>query len=359
MEPNNLVVTVLSAKGLNLKNHNKLDAYVSLTLSGSGTWKSKVQTDIKKTTTGDSTWNQRCEFTVNGLDSILTVLVNHKTVLGTTECVGGLEFPVRLYLNQRMPIWFRLCKKSNLTQVSPEKYRGELMLKFEFSYKALSSSTMSINVLHGPSKLETLKRKMHIGKKKDRFSDTASIAGYPQNFQRRSSLCITDSAPSITRSELDSDGLIVPPLQSTMLNPFGSSQGVGPPSMSGHGHGSLSSYSRQTSLASIRQSLNSSPVAISEADEISSIPPPRPRSVASSGFGSTRSTTASLTAHNKASPGPSLEELLTTIEDQRMQLMHKEAKIRDLQEYIGSLLSRIIEKDPSLLEAKPHPSSLY
>lgn len=57
------MLTVLSARGLTLKGHNKLDAYVSLSLSGEGSWKSKVQTDIRKTT-GDCSWDQRCELYV-------------------------------------------------------------------------------------------------------------------------------------------------------------------------------------------------------------------------------------------------------------------------------------------------------
>ncbi|VDM40629.1 unnamed protein product [Toxocara canis] len=148
MEPNNLVVTVLSARGLSLKGHSKIDAYVNLSLNGPGSWKSKVQTDIRRTT-GDCVWDQRCEFVVYGLDSIITITVYHKTVLGTSESIGVLEFPLRAQYERQAPMWFRLRKKNKTAgDSSQQKYRGELLLKFEFSNK-LSTSMTSLNTIHG------------------------------------------------------------------------------------------------------------------------------------------------------------------------------------------------------------------
>lgn len=53
--------SVISARGLSLKGRGKLDVFVNLILSGSGSWKSKVQTDAIRTTGDDCTWDQRCE----------------------------------------------------------------------------------------------------------------------------------------------------------------------------------------------------------------------------------------------------------------------------------------------------------
>lgn len=49
---------------------------------------------------------------------------------------------------------------------------------------------------------------------------------------------------------------------------------------------------------------------------------------------------------------PSREELLKNINDLRIELARKDAKINDLQDYIGKLLARIMEKNPEMLEVK-------
>lgn len=55
--------TVISARGLSLKGHNKLEAFVNLTIDGKENWKSKVQTDVIRTA-ADCKWDQRCELYV-------------------------------------------------------------------------------------------------------------------------------------------------------------------------------------------------------------------------------------------------------------------------------------------------------
>lgn len=221
---NNLVVTVISARGLSLKGHNKLEAFVNLTISGKGNWKSKVQTDIVRTT-ADCKWNQRCEFTLNDLDSTLTITVNHRTVLGTADCIGAIELPLHSLLHVRMPTWYRLCKKGKYENNGQQmKYRGEIYLKFEFSNKVctianknLSVSSFSINSLHGSSKLDTLKRKMRFGKKKiiDK-SDATSLITLPQYNHRRSSICevcpTNPKSDHISIVDFNRDGLITPPV---------------------------------------------------------------------------------------------------------------------------------------------------
>uniref|UniRef100_A0A0M3J1V2 C2 domain-containing protein n=1 Tax=Anisakis simplex TaxID=6269 RepID=A0A0M3J1V2_ANISI len=236
-------VSVLSARGLALKGHNKIDAYVSLSLSGPGSWKSKVQTDIRKTT-GNCEWNQRCEFVVYGLDSVLTVTANHKTVLGTAECIGVIEFQLRQQYGKMAPMWFRLRKKGKANEdLATQKYRGELLLKFEFSNK-LSTSMTSLNTVHGSSALSALKRKMHLGKKDDR--DTVSMAaGLPSSYSKvfgrgspqptagaginfnslqrnpRAATVSSDGGSELQQAGFDRSGLIVPPLKAQ--NSIGSS----------------------------------------------------------------------------------------------------------------------------------------
>lgn len=59
------------------------------------------------------------------------------------------------------------------------------MIAFEFSNKVGSSiSMLSLNSVAKENKLDKLKRKMHIGKRKDKF-DTQSMASY--SLSRKSS----------------------------------------------------------------------------------------------------------------------------------------------------------------------------
>uniref|UniRef100_A0A1I8EXT7 FIP-RBD domain-containing protein n=1 Tax=Wuchereria bancrofti TaxID=6293 RepID=A0A1I8EXT7_WUCBA len=260
---------VISARGLSLKGHNKLEAFVNLTISGKGNWKSKVQTDIVRTT-ADCKWDQRCE----------------------------------LYV----------------------------------FYFIISSS-----------KLDTLKRKMRFGKKKNiDKSDATSILSLPQYSHRRSSLC--EVCPTIPKSDhisivdFNRDGLITPPVATKFATlPHNSKRTDG-----------ILFGSRRTSISSNRNSLNSSPVPIvGEIDGFdSSVIVSRPRSATSSGFGSARSTVINNSDLASISHCPSREELIKNVNDLRMELARKDAKINDLQDYIGKLLSRIMEKNPDMLEIK-------
>ncbi|EFO18185.2 hypothetical protein LOAG_10310 [Loa loa] len=110
-------------------------------------------------------------------------------------------------------------------------------------------------------------------------------------------------------------------------------------------------------MSSNRNSLNSSPVLTAgEIDGFESsaqVIIPRPNSATSSGFGSARSTVINGSDLTSISHYPSREELLKNINDLRVELARKDAKINDLQDYIGKLLSRIMEKNPEMLEVKP------
>uniref|UniRef100_A0A914ZVW4 FIP-RBD domain-containing protein n=1 Tax=Parascaris univalens TaxID=6257 RepID=A0A914ZVW4_PARUN len=380
MEPNNLVVTVLSARGLTLKGHNKLDAYVSLSLSGEGSWKSKVQTDIRKTT-GDCSWDQRCEFVVYGLDSVMAITVYHKTMLGNSEAIGALEFPLKAQYGKRAPVWLRLHKKGKIVDgSSQQKYRGELQLKFEFSNK-LSTSMTSLNTVHGSTAFDALRRKMHLGKKRDRNAEAASIAAFPQHTGRRSPITeginFSSSRRSLQMNDLNREGLITPPVNAkqpdaALTDRSSPALTSVEPLVEESVHGLCSNAG---SSVSMRQSRTPSPVSLWDVDDFSSTVP-RPQSTTSSGFGSAKSglgvnetfnklrqsplierpysCVTSLMARTKLpkdSKKPSYEDLEKQIIELRIELTHREAKEKDLNEYIELLLTRIMEQNPELLES--------
>ncbi|VDK72653.1 unnamed protein product [Litomosoides sigmodontis] len=365
---NNLVVTVVSARGLSLKGHNKLEAFVTLTIDSKGNWKSKVQTDIVRTA-ADCKWDQRCEFTLNDLDSLLTVTVNHRTLLGTSDCIGAIELPLRSLVDVRMPTWYRLCKKGKYdSNGQGMKYRGEICLKFEFSNKVsttasknFSASSLSLHgTFHGSNKLDTLKRKMRFGKRKnnDMPPDTASLISLPQAGQRRSSLCeVCPTNPKSDRTaaiDLNRDGLITPPVARDGTAHYATLSYSPRSTTAPFGIDGILFGSQRTSISSNRNSLNSSPILT--AGEIDGLESPaiasRPRSATSSGFGSARSTVVNSSDLASTSHYPSHEDLLKNINDLQNELARKDAKINDLQDYIGKLLARIMEKSPEVLEVK-------
>ncbi|KAH7710040.1 inner centromere protein-like isoform X2 [Aphelenchoides avenae] len=178
---NNLVVRVVRAKGIPLKNGKPIDVYVSLATSGKGNWKSKVTTNPSRAENGDVEWDEHCEFQLTDTDTQLDIHVNHKTVFGTTETLGQVHFELSEMPRFQQMAWFRLTKRHN-----EEKDRGQLMLEYEFSNKfATSISTMSLNKIDKERKLDKLKRKMHIGKRKSKF-DSQSMASV--SLSRRSSI---------------------------------------------------------------------------------------------------------------------------------------------------------------------------
>lgn len=180
---------VIRAQGLQLKNHKSLDIYVSLTTSGKQLqYKSKVQTTAVTTTDGNVYWDESCEFNLNELENELQVNVNHKGKL-RTENLGSIRFDLSILPQFQPPKAFKLTKKGN-----DEKERGYIYIGFEFSNKLASSvSNYSINTIGGglkEKKLDYLKRKMHIGKKKNK--DAQSLASVA--LSRRSSFSSITSA---------------------------------------------------------------------------------------------------------------------------------------------------------------------
>uniref|UniRef100_A0AC34FCT4 C2 domain-containing protein n=1 Tax=Panagrolaimus sp. ES5 TaxID=591445 RepID=A0AC34FCT4_9BILA len=190
MNYNNLVVRVLRAEGLQLKNHKSLDIYVSLRTSGKGLqYKSKVDTNTITTQDGSAIWDESCEFSLSELENELQVGICHKGKLGTKESLGTLNFDLTLLPQFQPPKAFRLTKKGN-----DEKNRGSLFLGFEFSNKiGTSISNFSLNTIGGgvkEKKLDKLKRKMHLGKKKNK--DAMSLASV--SLSRKSSFSSVTSA---------------------------------------------------------------------------------------------------------------------------------------------------------------------
>ncbi|VDM42233.1 unnamed protein product [Toxocara canis] len=208
----------------------------------------------------------------------------------------------------------------------------------------------------GSTALDTLKRKMHIGKKRDRDGEAASIAAFPHNSGRGSPFAeginFNTSRRSLQMNDLDRAGLIIPPVkirqEASMLT------GRSTPTVTTieplveeplHGF-----CSNAGSSFSVHNSRTSSPVSLSDGDDCASTPG-RPLSTTSSGFGSVRSALGVNDTFNKDAKKPSYEELEKLVNEMQAEIANREAREKDLKEYIGVLLSRIMEQNPNLLES--------
>jgi hypothetical protein len=440
MNYNNLVVRVLRAQGLQLKNHKSLDIYVSLRTSGKGLqYKSKVDTNICTTTDGSAIWDESCEFSLSELENELQVGICHKGKLGTKESLGTLNFDLTLLPQFQPPKAFRLTKKGN-----DEKDRGVIFLGFEFSNKIGSSiSNFSLNTIGGfkEKRLDKLKRKMHLGKKKNKdamslasvslsrkssFSSVTSAlaftspspnqmrrhdsfnggSGGKQHFdniyepqhnsphQQQHQLNISTSShshsnnsnssgienfststgrpqlspqPSISSMKSEAPRSSSPPkgLRSKMREKAEKWLHVKPGrrmSSDNFNDGSSSVSNFPMGSSNDKHSLgagdavrhrNSFAVPSATSNNMTSIPLSRPTSIASSsGFASLGSQNVNTSLNETTSP----EYLLKVVEHLRKELHQKDAKIRDLQEYLDKLLSRVIEKHPDILQVNNRPS---
>uniref|UniRef100_A0A7E4VCU9 FIP-RBD domain-containing protein n=1 Tax=Panagrellus redivivus TaxID=6233 RepID=A0A7E4VCU9_PANRE len=412
---NNLVVRVIRAETLQLKNHKNLDIYVSLVTGGKGCeFKSKVKTDVKTTTDGSAHWDESCEFQLSELENELQVSVCHKGKLGRTETLGSLNFDLSLFPQFQPPKCFKLTKKG-----SADKERGSLYLGFEFSNKvATSISSFSINTLgKGESKLDKIKRKMHIGKRrpkdaqslasvslsrrssfssitsglafnspspnqmrrKDSFDDSVSLA---PAFERKNSMRVNAFATLPRNSQQNPPALTIDmpssrePVQTPQkgqLSPAPSMTSIRSEIPSGkqgfrskmkeraekllhpHKHRKNSDVMDTGSLAGFnigspdnRRSLVSEGGGVKHREPQTNLS--RPTSIASSsGFASLGSS-----GHNASPPMPnsntSSEHLCQMIEHLKKENRQKEEKIKDLEGYLDKLLSRVIEKNPELLQ---------
>uniref|UniRef100_A0A915D1J0 FIP-RBD domain-containing protein n=1 Tax=Ditylenchus dipsaci TaxID=166011 RepID=A0A915D1J0_9BILA len=185
---NNLVIHVIGAKGLHVKNNKSTELYVSLSTAGKSSWKSKVTTNPVETSTGDCEWNEHCEFQLTDTDTEMHIHVNTKTLIGTTETLGQIVFPIENMSRYQPPAWFKLTKKHD-----ENKDRGQIQLEYQFANKFASSiSNFSINKIEKEKKFEKLKRKMHlIGKSKKATIDAQSMASV--SLSRKSSVSSVNS----------------------------------------------------------------------------------------------------------------------------------------------------------------------
>ncbi|TMS35394.1 hypothetical protein L596_002807 [Steinernema carpocapsae] len=373
MDYNNLIVNVVKVKGLQLKTNKQLDVFVNASVTGKGSWKGKVCTDAVRTTTGDCEWNQLLEFALLGMDSQLQIQVQYKTVFGTTETLGQLQLVLSELLRYNMLTWFDLKKRTN-----DEKDRGQLLVAFNFSNKINSSiSQFSLNKIDKEKKLDKLKRKMHLVRRKDKFGDSKSLASV--SISRRSSMSSTASAlafPSPTppddehmhNSSLnvsDSHGdvmnassdqlapspqFLTPPTNHITMRPSPTSFGervkvraeqIVQPLMSAARH------RKSDSLDKHGHKHGENELSAHDSNDSGKISRP-----SSSGFGSL----ASANVQNNEPQNP--EYLLTIIAHQRREMAAKDNRIRDLEKYVDSLLLRVMEKNPELLQA-PTPLGFY
>ncbi|MCP9257880.1 putative RNA-binding protein EEED8.10 [Dirofilaria immitis] len=181
--------------------------------------------------------------------------------------------------------------------------------------------------------------------------DSASLISLPQYGHRRSSLCeVYPTIPKsdhISTNDLNRDGLITPP---TATRDITAHYATLPYSTKSTGTllgiDGVLCRSQRTSTSSNRNSLNSSPTPTNGENDGSDSPAivPRPCSTTSSGFGSGRSTVINGSDLTSISHYPSREELVKNINDLRIELGRRDAKINDLQNYIEKLLARIMEK---------------
>ncbi|VDM98261.1 unnamed protein product [Thelazia callipaeda] len=199
---------------------------------------------------------------------------------------------------------------------------------------------------HG--KLDILKRKVQNVKKKNLgpSSDTSSFLNPSLNaINRRSSLC--EVCPSPAKSpgrnsmvDFSRNGLITPPAAVPIF-----------------GDDSTSFDSRSTWITLNRNSSSNS-LTCERHGRLESPVASRAHSIISSGFGSTSSTITNSLDRASIAHTLSCEQLLSKMNDLRLELAQKDAKISDLHDYIGKLLARIIEKDPEILEIES-PAGIF
>ncbi|KAI6179273.1 hypothetical protein M3Y98_00592600 [Aphelenchoides besseyi] len=351
---NTLVVHVHSIKGIPVKHGRHIDAYASLTVTGTDKWRSKVTTQpARLSPEGSCEWNENLEFSLGDSFTDLTININHKSKIGTSENLASCHFKLEQMPHQQSARAYPVHKKGH-----PDQIRGTLIISFEFRNVMQNSiSQLSLNTIGGSkeNKLEKLKRRMNFGKKKAKM-DTQSMASVAMSFSRRNSITSNSSAlafsPAASPMPFDSVSLCLPPDP----HPVG---GGSPNHLL-----SLPSRNTRPSMddAISQRSMNIETPAkhtnrIANAlhriiDRDTPMRPTthnpqsasRPQSIASSGFASAAS--APLDTLNEHT---SKDYLLSVIDHLRKELMLKERRIQDLEDYTGNLLSRIMEANPELL----------
>ncbi|KAJ1368421.1 hypothetical protein KIN20_029548 [Parelaphostrongylus tenuis] len=207
MEPNTLFVHINNARGLYLKNHTTLDAFVTVVLHGKGSLRSRAVTE-QVSTQCDCRWDEYCEFKLSDESTHLTVTVQNKAKFGRSDVIGKCEFSLEQAKKIFGLTWFTLKKKKD-----DDKYRGEIQLQFTFSYEkpSLSISNSSLNRIEKDGMLDKMKRKMKGAVKHRKAEDTMSVTSGVSGISitsSRSSRFISRINKSITKklSSLHPDG---------------------------------------------------------------------------------------------------------------------------------------------------------
>ncbi|MFH4976202.1 hypothetical protein AB6A40_002911 [Gnathostoma spinigerum] len=337
MNSNNLIVTVLSVRGLSLKGLTYTDAYVCIVLNSPGALKSKAQTEVRRGGT-ECSWNENLEFSYTSLESILTVSVNNKTKLGS-QCLGTVEFELREITNANHPIWYRLQKKKFIS--NSEKYYGEIQLKFQLSRSSNPSPLIAERKLSVLGRIDTLKKKMSLHRKgvsemignisfrKDSIKDLVhrrSTRSHKDTSEESDEGSVDDTV-SGHRSSSGSQHLDVPLRKTT---------------------GKQNACLRKSDPEYYSQySLNSVNLDGGYIDNQNPIR--RSGSTASSGFSSVRSTFFGGKPDKQSLEKLSRQELLDLIDTLRLEVAKKDVEIHSFQDYLDNLLLRVMETNPEIL----------
>lgn len=321
-----------------LKGHTELNVSTSLCLQGKGSLRSKCVTERVDATT-DAQWNEGCEFKIMEGANKLTATVGHHTRMGGNDLIGKCEIPLSDIIDVTSPTWFPLKKKDK-----DEKYRGELLLQFKFSYvkPQLSVSNLSLNTIPKDSVLAKMKNKMKLGRKgkdKDSLSVFSAFAPSMHKMDRH------DTAESMNRtfhgetSSLRRSGSIRRPLDVYIPPPVAASSPFQSPANQndyiGGSNLNISNISTAESFGNISQLQRQS----------------SKRSFASSGFGSSKSKEGKKEDKNW-SPSE-WGDLASEVDRLRAELAVKDSRMKDMEEYLDKLLKKVMEHHPELLAAGP------
>ncbi|KAL3104805.1 hypothetical protein niasHT_024004 [Heterodera trifolii] len=364
---NVLVVHVLSVRNLYIRAQKALDVYMSLATSGKGPWKSKVTTNTVRVEADSnargepSRWDEHCEFKLNDTDTKLVVRVNHKTMLGTTETLGELTLALEGMARFQTPVWFALAKPGT-SGVSGNGERGHIQLGYQFTMSsrattsalevpAMSVSNMSLNKIEKEKKFDRLRRKMQqFGRRGSTSSKRTSVMDDSQSLASLSIAAGALGEGSSRRSSSMSSTKNSAALAFSSPTPSERQQ-----QQLQHHH--QQQYHQQHNHHQIQQNGDRN-VTVDDfgshrganANRNSSR---RGSMESSSGFASLAS--GQLGALNE---NTSPEYLLTVINHLRMELLKKEERIRDMEEYTDKLITKVMMSNPQLLQASPKPVAL-
>ncbi|WKX94797.1 hypothetical protein Q1695_011791 [Nippostrongylus brasiliensis] len=375
MEPNTLLVHVDGARGLYLKNQVTLDAFATIVLHGKGSLRSRAITEVVNTES-NCRWDEHCEFKVDEKSSHITVTVQHKTKFGGSDVIGKCEIPIDQAKKIGGHMWYALKKKRD-----DGKYRGEVYLQFAFSYEkpTLSISNSSLNKIDKDGMLDKMKRKMKFGGKHKQAEDTMSIASGMSSVSMtsaRSNRFISRINKSIGRklssvqadvkhvfghheanSHVESNGRLAAPNGGNVVFREEKNNSLSRPGseLSGIDFNDDSGYHPPNPLSTpishvghFTQNISGSPTA-STAESFqraNSI-----RSVASSGFGGSNKPVKQRGEESAYSQ----QDLLALVDSLRLELRVKDSRLRDMEEYMDNLISRVMERNPELLAAPLGP----